>query len=380
MVVSLNMNAQTFKEILNTIEENNKDIQAGKKYAESKSYEYKQQNLPDGPELKYGYFPDNSTVSGTKEIFEVSQSFQMPCYYRNHKAFADLMIQQVEYGQSVLKQHVIGRAKSLLIEYIYLMKKASINNKRLKFADDIHNAYLVRLEAGDANILEVNKAKLHLMQVRKEESQIQAELLAIKEQLKDLNGGNNLDISVDNYPDEHIIELDTLLLEKLSSDPELLAQQKALEVSNSQLKVTKNLQLPKFSLGYGTETVADEKFQGVLVGLSVPLWSSKRAIQKAKIESEFVDLKTVSLNKSKIAETKIMYNQVLTLKENLERYQTVLGTVNNQELLNVSLKTGEISVIEFFTEMFYYYEIFDEYLTVERDYYQALNKLYQFRL
>ena len=174
--------------------------------------------------------------------------------------------------------------------------------------------------------------------------------------------------------------MDSLLFERLSSDPELLSQQKAAEASSRQLKVTKNLQLPEFSLGYTRETVVDEKFKGIMLGVSIPLWSSKRAIQKAKIESEYFDLSIISLNETKVAETRIMYDQILTLKENLESYQTILGSVNSQELLNISLKNGEISVIEFFTEMFYYYEIYDEYLTVERDYYQALTGLYKYRL
>ncbi len=380
LFLSASVFSQSFDEILNTIEENNKDIQAGKKYIESKSYEYKKDNLPEGPKLTYGYFPDNSSVPGTREVFEVSQSFQMPYYYINHKAYANLMINQEEYNHLILKQDVLNEVKILLNEYVYLMKKTAINDKRLKFADDIHNAYLIRLEVGDANALEVNKTKLHLMQVKKEEKLLKSELLIIKENIKKLNGGNDLDISVDDYQEQPLIELDSLLFERLSSDPELLSQQKAAEASNRQLKITKNLQLPKFSLGYSSETIVNERFKGVIVGVSIPLWSSKRTIQKAKIESEYFDLSAISLNESKVAETRIRYDQILTLKENLENYQSVLGSVNSQELLNVSLKNGEISVIEFFIEMFYYYEIYDEYLMVERDYYQALSELYKYRL
>ena len=143
---ALNAYSQSFSGVLKTIEENNKDIQAGEKYVESKILEYKTDNLPDGPELSYGYFPNNSTVMGTKEVFEVSQSFQMPCYYRNKTAFSRLMISSEELNQMVLKQNVLTEAQSLLVEYVYLMKKISIADKRLKFANDIYNASLVRLQ------------------------------------------------------------------------------------------------------------------------------------------------------------------------------------------------------------------------------------------
>jgi outer membrane protein TolC len=379
-VFTSNVFSQTFDGILKTIEKNNMDLQAGNKYVESKSNELRQHNLPEGPELMYGYFPKNNTVPGTKEVFEISQSFQMPCFYKNHTAYSKLMIGKEELSQSILRQNILDEAKSLMIEYIYLRKKLAIMDKRLKFADDIHNASLIRLELGDANALEINKAKLHLMQVQKQVKEAQTEISAIKEKLKSLNGGEDIDLTVDNYPIESLIEIDSVLLNRLSVDPELLYSQKSIEASQKQLKVTKNLQLPKFSLGYGTETVADEKFKGFLVGVSIPLWSSKRAIQQARFETQYYDLSAISINQSKISETNVLYKNALSLEENLSSYKTVLSSVNSEELLNQSLEAGEISIIDFFTEMFYYYEVYDDFLTVEKDYHQALAELYKYRL
>ena len=380
VIFSVKAYSQSFNEILETIENNNKDIQAGSKYVESKTYEYKLNNLPDGPELSYGYFPDNSTVSGRKEVFELSQSFQMPCFYRNQSAYSKLMINQEELSQQVLRQNVLSEAKSLLIDYIYLMKQVSVIDKRLKFAEDIYNAYLVRLEVGDANALEINKAKLHLLQVQKQEKNYRNDILTIKEKLNNFNGGNNLKIDLNDYPNTELTALDSLLFEKMTKDPELLLNQKVVEASEKRVKVVKNLQLPKFSLGYGSETVADEKFRGVIVGLSIPLWSSKNRIQQVKFESDFYNLSNISIREKRISEVKIQLETVKSLKENLESYETVLNSINNEVLLNKSLELGEISVIEFFTEMFYFYEIYDDYLEIEKEYHQALADLYKFRL
>ena len=380
LILSANCYSQSFDEVLENIESNNKDIQAGSKYVESKTYEYKLNNLPDGPELSYGYFPDNSTTSGTKEIFEVSQSFQMPCFYRNQSAYSKLMINQEELNQQVLRQNVLSEAKSLLIDYIHLMKQISVIDKRLKFAEDIYNAYLVRMEVGDANVLEINKAKLHLLQVKKQERNYKNTILTIKEKLNNFNGGNNLKIDLNDYPDTELTELDSLLFEKLAKDPELLRNQKVFEASEKRVQVVKNLQLPKFSLGYGSETVANEKFKGFIVGLSIPLWGSKNQIQQVKFESDFYNLNNISITEKRITETKIQLETVKSLKGNLESYETVLNSINNEDLLNKSLELGEISVIEFFTEMFYFYEIFDDYLEIEKEYHQALATLYKYNL
>jgi outer membrane protein TolC len=379
-IFSTNVFSQTFNDVLKAIEENNTDLQAGEKLVESKRFEYKQDNLPEGPELSYGYFPNNSTVPGPKEVFEVTQSLQMPCYYRNQSAYSKLMISQEELNHLVLRQNILSEAKTLLVEYVFLMKKISVADKRLKFAEDTYNAYLIRLELGDANVLEINKAKLHLLQVQKQEKELRTNVLTIKEKLRNLNGGLDLSLNVDEYPKESLIEIDSLLFEKLASDPEILFNQKAVEASQKQIQVTKNLQLPKFRVGYGSETVVDEKFKGVLVGLTIPLWGSKNAIQKAKIESAYFDLNTISIKQSKIADTKIKVGNIQSLQESLTSYETVLSSVNNEELLSKSLDLGEISLIDFFTEMFYYYEIYDDYLLLEKEYHQALAELYKYKL
>ena len=379
-LVSVKVFSQSVNDILKIIEDNNPQIQAGEKYLQTKVLEYKSGNLPEGPELKYGYFPDNTTVKGTKQVFEVSQSFQMPCYYRNQSGYNKLKINEEEIGQELLRNDILFEAKNLLLDYIFLSKKIAIAEKRLKFANDIYNAFMIRLEVGDANALEVNKAKLHAMQVKKQVSDDRISLLAISEKLKSLNGGKDLVINMEQYPQEQLVEIDSLLFDKFANDPELKLGNSRIESSQKNLKVTKNLQLPKFSVGYGSETVADEQFRGVLVGVSIPLWSSKRAIQKAKMEMQYFDLANVWLIESKSAETKISYQQALSLKESLESYETVLSSVNNEALLRESLESGEISIIDFFNEMFYMYEIYDDYLNVEKEYYQSLTELYKYRL
>jgi len=380
MIFSSEVFSQSYSEMLKTIEQNNKDLQAGKKYVESKAYEYKLENLPEGPEVTYGYFPDNSTTPGAKEIFEVSQSFQIPWYYSNRSAYSNLMIEQEELKYQSLRQDILIDAKSLLIDYIYLMKQIAVNDKRLEFAEDMYNAYMVRSEVGDINALELNKTKLHLLQVQKQHERLQSDLLAAKENLKRLNGGEQIRIDIEQYPVESLVELDSIIFTKMEIDPEILFHQKATKASEKQLKVTKNLQLPEFSLGYGTETVAEEKFKGFMVGISIPLWSSRRTVQKAKHEVGFHGLNYASVTQNKLSETKVQYDKVKSLKNSLDSYETVFGSMQNEQLLNKSLELGEISVIDFFTEMFYFYEVYDDYLSVEKEYHQALAELYKYKL
>ena len=218
------------------------------------------------------------------------------------------------------------------------------------------------------------------MKEKRKEKDARNEILAFKEKLKSINGGNALQINIDDYPTDKLIELDSLIFDAIDNDPEILFNKKSVEVSEKRIKVIKNLQLPEISLGYGSEKVANENFKGVLVGLSFPLWSSKRTIQQSKLEAEYFSLNNSAVQNSKVSNIKIQYDKVKTLQENLESYTAILGAVNSESLLKQSLDLGEISIIEFFTEMFYYYEVYDDFLEVEKEYYKSLAELYKYKL
>lgn len=375
ILISSGVSAQSIEEILKIIESNNIEIKVGQKYYESKTYEYKHAVLPSGPQFSYGYFPNNSDNPGPKETFEISQSFQMPCYYRNQSGYSKLMISQEELNKQLLRQNIIFEAQKLLIEYVYLSKQGAEIEKRLEQAKNVMAAYTKKLESGDANILEVNKAKLHLMHVQNHLNVNRTEIISVEKQLAYLNGGQELDLSLADYTDTNISDAESIMNDKINSDPGALLFQSQAESSAILFKVTKNLQLPEFSLGYGGETVADEKFRGIIVGLSVPLWGSSSAIKKAKFESEYYMLNN-QLNTEKIrSETNIYYEKAQTLRENLENYKSTLMTLNNIELLKKSLNLGEISSIEYFMEISYFYQVYDDYLMVEKDYYKAVAEL-----
>jgi len=133
-------------------------------------------------------------------------------------------------------------------------------------------------------------------------------------------------------------------------------------------------------MGYAGETVADEKFRGVVIGLSVPLWSGNSAVKKAKFESQYLELSSLSMQTKIETETKAQIDKIQSLKKNLDNYSQTLSSVNNIELLKKSLELGEISSIEYFTEISYFYQIYDDYLISEKEYQLAVCEMLQFKL
>jgi len=379
LVVS-ELKSQTFDEVLKTIEANNIEIQANQKLLESKTFEYRNMVLPDGPEFSYGYFPDNSSTPGPKETFEISQSFQMPCFYRNQSSLSKSMVEQEKLNYQQVRQSILSEAKNLMIELVYLTKMNILLQARLSDSENLMKIFSKRIETGDVNILEVNKSRLHLLHIQNQLKTIQNELSSIQKQLTFMNGGQELNVIVNEYPVFGEIDFERLMNEKQNSDPELLVAKKQVESSAKLLKVTKNMQLPKFSLGYAGETVVDEKFRGFVVGMSVPIWGARSEIKKAKYESQYIVLNSQLIQVRIISDLNQQIEKVKTLKENLDNYSLALESVNNLDLLKKSLDLGEISSIEYFTEISYFYQIYDDYLINEKEYQMAVNDLLRYKL
>lgn len=380
LIFSADLKSQTIDDVLKIIESNNQKILAAQKLVESKTYEYRSMVLPEGPSFSYGYFPDNSTNPGPKETFEISQTLQMPCFYRNQSSLSKSLVEQERLNYQQVRQSVLSEAKNLLIESIYLTKMSLLLQARLSDAENLVFAFSKRLENGDVNVLEVNKAKLHLLTIQNQLKTVQTEISSLQMQLNYMNGGQDLNVTLTEYPVVHEIDVEQLISEKQSLDPELLAAKMQIESSAKQLKVTKNLQLPSFSLGYAGETVVDEKFRGFVFGMAIPIWGTRSEVKKANFEAQYLNLNSQLIESQVLSELKQQIDKAKTMKTNLENYLSALESVNNLDLLKKALDLGEISSIEYFTEISYFYQIYDDYIAAEKDYHKVMNVLLKYKL
>ncbi len=68
------------------------------------------------------------------------------------------------------------------------------------------------------------------------------------------------------------------------------------------------------------------------------------------------------------------------MKVILTEYESLFGSLNNIEILDKSLAYGEITTLEYFLEMKYYFDALKNYLRTEKEYHQAIAELYKHRL
>ena len=107
---------------------------------------------------------------------------------------------QLNYDEHSLKQLVLLEAKLILIELVYLNKKNAELNERYITANRIYDYFSIRLQQGDVNIMEVNKAKLQVINFKSELELNKAEINKLNSKLTEFNGGIIVFFTDTTYP------------------------------------------------------------------------------------------------------------------------------------------------------------------------------------
>jgi outer membrane protein TolC len=148
-----------------------------------------------------------------------------------------------------------------------------------------------------------------------------------------------------------------------------------IAIGNQQVKLNRALGLPKFSAGYISEKIVGEHFQGVTVGVSVPLWENKNRVKEAKAqvraaESALEDNKVQFYNR-----LQSLYLKASAMQQSAQKVRQSLSAYSNEPLLKKALDAGEISLLNYLLEIEYYYDAMNRVLEAERDYELATAEL-----
>jgi len=367
-------------QVLKDVSANNPAIKAYNQYLEAEIAGYKTSLYPENPQIEYGYFPGNVSDIGTKETFGIKQTFNFPTVYFNKQKLTELQISQTEYKKQLYIQNILLQAKLCYYEIIYLNKLKKEYEKRIPIVETFFNGYNKKLEEGDATIMDVNRAKLLLLNFENQQRAVNSQILQYSEKLKQLNGGTQINISDTTYSESVLLSIETIINKNEELNPELRIYSYDKDIALSEVKLSKSLYLPGFEVGYGSEKVLDDKFSGVQFGMSIPLWGKINTINRSKQRVTFSQFQEENLRSESELLIREQYLNVLSLEANYNEYKQSLNSIKGITLLNKALELGEISTLEYSLEITFYYEIYDNYLLIEKEYYKGLAELFKFEL
>lgn len=358
------------KAVLESVEANNLSLRAHSDLAAARTLGARTGNSLENPEVEYNRNWGKPSGLGTENELTVIQTFDFPTAYATRGRLAAIRGRQFAYGHDALRQQILLEAESLCIKIIAGRQLLAVARRRLDNVNRLCGVYARRLETGEGTVLEKNKVELERVAAGNRVNLVEIELEEALGRLSTLNGGLPLTFADSTYSAPVSLEpLAEMAARYRLSDPGLLASGAELEAAGQAVKVSRAEILPRLEVGYKHEFAPGEKFHGVIVGMSVPVFAGRRELKQAKAEAVYARAQYNSdLNDVQTALTSL-YARAGVLAASLEEYRRMSGESQQYEsFLNRALEAGQISVVDYFTEMAAIYDVRESEIRDECDY------------
>lgn len=348
--------ADNIGDVLKQVASNNLTLQALAHDNQADVLDIKASNSIGGPSVEYSPFFTKGYSGVAESELVVSQEIDFPTKYaaRNKQA----KMQNIVGEQLLIKQRrdILLQAQLLCIDLIRLNQTLSMLHERLANSETLLQMYQKRMDAGDANALELNKVKLDCMEVRTLVNEAQGERTSLLQQLRQLNGGKPIyviDTVLPEYP--QITNFESYRALALASDADVAVAQTALRAADMNLKLQKNEWLPNISFGYRRNTEQGEGINGFLVGVSFPLYSNSNNVKAARQRRESAELQVMQAQNEAEASMRTNYEQLQGLQQVIDHSDVKL-LQESLTLFAKALQQGEITALVYYVEINSIYE------------------------
>ena len=361
------MAQQQLDDCLQTVITNNISYQARQVQALAQQAENRVGNTPGNPQVEGGYLWGSPSAIGNRKDLSVSQEIAFPTVYHHQKKLADLRDQQAEMSAEQYRLAVMQEAAQLWVELVSLNQRIAIQHERTQQAKTLADAYAERLAAGDANRIDRNKAALNSLQAEKALESLLQERELLQLSLDALNGNEALPVKQNNYEAVSLSpDFESWADNLLQQNPQARWYMLEASAAERSVKLNQSKNLPKMTGGYMMENSVSEKFQGVTLGLSVPLWENKHAVKAARLRQESLQLEEQNFQLQFKAELHQLYRSVELASARVEDMRQQLSLIQQEALLKDALDAGQISLIDYLLELQFNYDAIDQLTEAEK--------------
>ena len=371
------LQAQSIDQVLQSIEQNNKELQSQIQLSKAQKMENRTGNNLADPTVSYSSFYKNGPGVGHGTETVISQEFDFPTQYITRNKQTSLANEAVDKQYQASRRDILLQAKQLCLDLILLNQTNELLEIRMKNAIDLQAMYEKRLQTGDANALEVNKVKMETMNVKTEVAQNNAAHRVALQTLLAMNGNVPLEFAMNAYPQvKDIRDYNMLRDEIMASDLDLQAMDYATRAAEKQVSVNKQNWLPKITAGFRRNTDSEMSMNGFVLGGSIPLFSNRKKVQIAKAQAISAQLLHEDALVEKENELMALFNEIQQLKDAMNAYDVPLMH-RSLGLLKQALEEGQISLIEYFVEAEMIYKNLQAFMQLENQYQKVMADIYK---
>ncbi len=378
MPVSL-LAQESIDSVLAQIEKNNSMLAALRTNTEAEKIGNRTGIYLENPEVGFNYLWVDPAAVGNRMDLNVRQSFDFPAAYVYRKNLAESRNSQADLEYEEELRQVRLEARLLCTDLIYLNALLREYEARHTRAQELADAYQAMFDNGQTGILELNKVKLNRLNTEKELESLQIKRAAGLKELAALNGGIPLEIDSESIPGLALPpDFDQWYRQAEQDSPTLRRMEEAAQASAVQEKLSRALSLPRASAGYMSENRTGEHFQGITVGISIPLFEHKNTVKYARVKTLAWENIAADYRVQLHTRLRIQYDKAVSLQKTVEDYRQSLSLYQNGGLLKKALDQGEISLLEYLMELTLTYSTIDQYLEAENECNRAIALLHQY--
>jgi outer membrane protein TolC len=375
---SLAGKAQNFDNILQSIEKNNTALKAYREQIEASKIGNKTGINIANPEVEFAYLWGSPNAASHRTNLDISQSFDFPTTYRYKSQLAEGKNKQLDLVYDRQRRDILQQARLLCVELTYQSKVNEQLTGRLKHAKELVEAYQKSFDLGNIDILDRNKTKLNYLNEEKALQINNVEISTLVMELQRLNGGLAFPDNPKDFPAYALPKDYQEWFERVKgNNPSLRMSEQDVALSRKQEQLTRALNLPKFKAGYTSEWVPGESLQGFSIGMSIPLWEGKNTVKHQKAQTVALQMQHQDAKLQFQNTLKNQYDKAAKLLILLDEYKESIEVTSNRELLKKALDKGQMSLINYLSELSVYYDTIDKYMETERDYQLAVAELQQ---
>ena len=371
----------SINELLRSVETHNTELKAFSQRMQAQKTENKlSNNLPD-PTVSYSHLWGADNSSETIGELIVSQSMDFPTLYHTRRQLNRQKNAMADHEYQLKRRAILIKAQEICFDIILLRKEQLLLKERHQNASELAILYQQRIESGDANVIELNKVKLELLNAKTEASINETNLKKKEEELIILNGSIPFQTEQLTYP-SIVLPTDYAEIKDdvLNGELALAALEQESRVGHNLLKVAQESWLPKLEIGYRRNTESGAPFNGFVVGFSVPLFENKGKVKMARQQ-----LLSTELSKEQV-KSETSYNALQNFREAqktkllMDEYASLFKEHSDLLILKEALKSGQISLIEYFSEAAIIYQSQLNYLQLENKYHKTVASLFKNKL
>lgn len=311
-------------------------------------------NLPD-PEIggEYLFAPEKDD---NRWAAEISWGLEWPGVYGARSRESNTRISAADKAVYAGRVEKLVEIKDLLLDYIQCRQKLDLLERLTQNNEKIYQIAQESAKGGELTLLDINKIKIEYANIKGARATLLEEKRVILESLTEISGKDCSELlkTLDcRFPDIFIpSDMD---LESLKADaPSLQAAAAAADIVKQGKKVTKMEALPSLSIGYKHQYEEGMHFNGAMLGISIPIFSS-RGKRKA-IEAEIIeaDYKLESTAMTAEAEVNTILKTLRVLKEQVDEITPLVESIDYNKTLLRAYEEGLITLLDYLTELNYF--------------------------